>query len=369
MLETAAPMAPDVTRPVRSPRLLWLDVLRGFALCGIIFANIPTMFWLQDAIVDGVVQPTRGVLDLWVQGRFFPIFSWLFGLGFGLMWRSAQRRAANPRRALAQRIGVLAILGGAHQLLQPGEALLPYAVVALVVLLPSTWLPRWLLLAAGLVATAVAAQYGDLVLIPGLFLVGFGAAQYGLPGFLERRPWVGAVALVGLVPAAWASAQWQLADPVSARFGSAGAVTGLLMAAAYAATIVALLGVPGVRDALRVVFQPLGRMALTNYVTASVLMFGLNLLRPVLGVPTEGEAFWQVAMAIAAGILVVQWACSVLWLRFHPQGAVAGVWRRRSWWVTGRGLGGCGAVAGVGRRLSSAGAAPVLGGCGAGRRR
>ncbi len=137
-----APAAPPRTAPAATSRLAWLDVLRGFALCGIIFVNIPGILWLPAGIVDGVVQPTRAVLDLWVQGRFFPIFSWLFGIGFGLMWLSARARSSNPRRALVQRIAVLGGVGLAHQLLLPGEALLPYAIVAAVLLLPSTWLPR-----------------------------------------------------------------------------------------------------------------------------------------------------------------------------------------------------------------------------------
>ncbi|MFW8623419.1 hypothetical protein ACOI1A_05600 [Corynebacterium glutamicum] len=47
-------------------------------------------------------------------------------------------------------------LGIIHQILQPGEALLPYAIVGLVILLPSSWLPRWAVAVLGEVSVACA---------------------------------------------------------------------------------------------------------------------------------------------------------------------------------------------------------------------
>ncbi|NJI21400.1 hypothetical protein HBJ00_22630, partial [Aeromonas veronii] len=91
-------------------------------------------------------------------------FSFLFGIGFGIMWLSASRRSPRPRLALLRRflfLGVLGVLGALHMLLQPGEALLPYAIAALVVLLPSTWIPARLL-------APVTASLGGLLLLAGI---------------------------------------------------------------------------------------------------------------------------------------------------------------------------------------------------------
>lgn len=318
------------SRPGSGPRIAWLDILRGFALCGIIFVNIPPMYHLHG-IVDGEVLPTRMVLDLWVQARFFPIFSLLFGIGFGLMWMSARRRTPQPRRALLQRIGVLAVLGVVHQLFQPGEALLFYAIAALVVLVPATWAPRWLALAAGLVLTVAAAPYGSIGLIPGLFLLGFGLALYGVPALLGRRPWIAALGLLVLVPAAWFMVQGQLADPVSAGFTPDSKIAALLMAACYACAVIALTAVPGVRSVLSVVFRPLGRMALTNYLTATVLILVIGGLREPLGIPMSGEAGLVATTVIAAGILALQWGMSTAWLARFEQGPLESLWRRLTW--------------------------------------
>lgn len=312
------------------PRIEWLDVLRGFALCGIIFVNIPPMYQLPG-VVDGDVLPTRLLLDLWVQGRFFPIFSLLFGIGFGLMWMSARYRADQPRRALLQRIGALAVLGGVHQLFQPGEALLPYAVAALIVLVPATWAPRWLAPAAGAILTVLAAPYGSIALVPGLFLVGFGLAMYGVPAKLGRRPWLAALALPVCVPAAWFVVRGQLADPVSAGFTPDSKVAGLLMAACYVCALIALTAVPGVRRVLAALFSPLGRMALTNYLGATAIILAIGGLRGPLGVPASGEDGLLAVTAIAAGILVLQWGLSTVWLARFEQGPLESLWRRLTW--------------------------------------
>ncbi len=118
-------------------------------------------------------------MDTYVQGRFFPIFSLLFGIGFGMLWLIAPGRTARPRVALLRRLLFFGLLGALHQLLQPGEALLPYALVGLVLLLPATFLPqkpwaRWLLIVVGAALLFVGTwEGGGIYQIPGLFLLGF----------------------------------------------------------------------------------------------------------------------------------------------------------------------------------------------------
>jgi len=62
-------------------RIDTLDYLRGFALLGIILVNIPGLLWIE--------APNRSIdiayyhmLMLFVEGKFFTIFSFLFGVGF-----------------------------------------------------------------------------------------------------------------------------------------------------------------------------------------------------------------------------------------------------------------------------------------------
>src|SRR5699024_6109274 len=115
--------------PTGRNRIIALDVVRGFALCGILLVNLPPMLHLGAVDAHGDPLAFYRFYEDFVQNRFFPIFSFLFGIGFGLMWLSASERSPRPRLALLRRFAFLGVLGVLHQLLQPGEALLPYAIV------------------------------------------------------------------------------------------------------------------------------------------------------------------------------------------------------------------------------------------------
>src|SRR5699024_7625888 len=88
-----------------------LDTLRGFALCGLIFANAPALLHLSP-IRDARPVPVYTALGYLVDERFFPVFATLFGLSLALMWRTTRERTASPRRVLAQRLIAIGVLGG-----------------------------------------------------------------------------------------------------------------------------------------------------------------------------------------------------------------------------------------------------------------
>lgn len=306
------------------PRVSALDVVRGFALCGILLANIQPIANAGRTGVD-VSQFGTEWPGLLVDQRFFPIFSLLFGVGFSLLLQSATHQAAPPRLVLLRRLLVLLAVGLAHHfLLWAGDILAIYAVVGLVVLLPSTWLPRRAV--AGLAAVALAAPllsgHGFLALLPGLFLLGSALTRYGAVDRIERSTAVplvlGLVAVAGAVPCAW----WQV------RSGDPGvlAVAGLLTATGYVCGLLVLLRTPA-RRALRCVFAPLGRMALTNYLTATVLVLTVA---PAVGGPPMAWSTPTVLL-IAASILTSQWLFSTLWLRRYSQGPLEWLWRWATW--------------------------------------
>lgn len=316
-------------------RLAGLDALRGFALAGIILVNIPVVLHIG---VSGSGSEVREWLDIFVQERFFPIFSLLFGVGFGMLWRTAGAKTGRPRWALLRRLLFLGVLGGLHQLLQPGEALLPYAICGLIFLLPVTLLPdkTWtrravgiggvVLLIAGLLAD------GGLLLIPGLFLIGFAAGTARIPARMAQSPLTLRVAAgVGITGIIGSAALLALTSPEQRGTTMIGHTIGLIMAATYIAVFMALLHTP-VRTALTAVFAPLGRMALTNYVTATLLMIAIRLVTPSGFWARGDDEVWFAAMAACVGILAVQWAWSFLWLRRFGQGPLERLWRRVTWW-------------------------------------
>ena len=123
-------------------RIEVVDVLRGFALCGILFVNIMWFkapgslgaFSFEGPSLDRLVA--AGVIAL-AQGKFFTLFSFLFGWGFATQLLRAEERGGGvgfPRRFL-RRSAVLGLIGVVHiALLSEGDILLLYAVVGLLLL-------------------------------------------------------------------------------------------------------------------------------------------------------------------------------------------------------------------------------------------
>ncbi|MFD0887221.1 DUF418 domain-containing protein [Streptosporangium algeriense] len=311
----------------RRPRIAALDVIRGFALCGILLANVqPIANAGRTVILEGQAGSTDAWLGLFVGQRFYPIFALLFGVGFSLLLNSAGERTAHPRLLLARRLLALLAMGLAHHLLLwEGDILAVYALVGLVVLLPSTWLPRWAVavLAAVLLTGVSALTAGPFSLLPGLFLLGSALTRYGVIDRIERSTRVPAA--LGLLLAALAVPMvWLQVRQVW--FSLTLALAGLLIAGVYVCGMLVLLRTP-LRPVLKTVFAPLGRMALTNYLTATVLV--LVAARLVGGAPHEWST--PTVLTIAGVILAVQWVWSTLWLNRYRQGPVEWLWRWITW--------------------------------------
>ncbi|UJB40627.1 DUF418 domain-containing protein [Streptomyces sp. A1-5] len=331
MQPTTATAPPAPARPPgpAARRIRALDALRGFALCGILLVNIPQITAMAFGPRPGELHPVRAFLDLAVQERFFPIFSFLFGISFALFLDGAARRSDRPRLLLVRRLIALGLLGAAHQLLHPGEALTPYAIFGLLVLLPATWLPTPLVLAAGggLTLASVTLASGGLVTIPGLFLLGLAVARLGVPRALEQRTGTLVAVLAVAAPAAAAALWWQYAtDPADAHATRIAAAAGLLAAVAYAVTLLLLLRTP-LGTALSAVLEPLGRMALTNYLAATLLVVAAA---PLLDL--RHSLRWGTAMVLALVILALQTLFSRWWLARFRYGPAEWCLRTVTWW-------------------------------------
>lgn len=124
-------------------RLQTLDVLRGFALLGIFLMNVE-YFGRPLADMGLGIQPGQAPFDhalswliyVFVQGKFWILFSLLFGMGFALMGERARTAgrdftAFHLRRSLA-----LLAIGLVHAwLVWAGDILVAYAIGALLLTL------------------------------------------------------------------------------------------------------------------------------------------------------------------------------------------------------------------------------------------
>lgn len=121
-----------------------LDVLRGFALLGILLINIELMRGadLYRGIGGESVEPAGAVdravhfLTGWLAaGKFISSFAILFGVGAALIATRAWRSGRSPRGLLARRYGLLLVLGLAHMvLLFPGDILFGYGLAGMALL-------------------------------------------------------------------------------------------------------------------------------------------------------------------------------------------------------------------------------------------
>ena len=124
-------------------RIEVLDILRGFAILGILFVNMAFFSSPFYLLVTDVKLWTGGAdrLAVWLirffaEGKFYSLFSFLFGLGFVLQMRRAESRGARFAPFYRRRLFVLLLIGLAHAfLLWPGDILAVYAVIGFLLLL------------------------------------------------------------------------------------------------------------------------------------------------------------------------------------------------------------------------------------------
>lgn len=130
---TAMPVKP-------SERYVILDMLRGLALLGIALANFPEFSlysFLPAETADAM--PTSGIdrvvhylQYIFIDGKFYTIFSLLFGIGFSIVIANAMKRGANGFRIFYRRMSVLLLIGFLHLMfLWSGDILMLYALLGM----------------------------------------------------------------------------------------------------------------------------------------------------------------------------------------------------------------------------------------------
>ena len=377
-------------------RLRVVDALRGFALFGVLLANV--LYWSGWGMVTDAQRLAWGGAtgDLWqyrfhhllVDGKFYTLFSFLFGAGFALQLDRLLRRGQDGLRIYRRRVLVLLGIGTVHSfLVWDGDILMLYALLGLMLPLFHRWRARSLVLAglvlviavpvvgialfdalgwaphqplyrlsasiaeamgantapeaalawmqgedwrswASWVASGPAYTWGlrlEVWRIPkvlGIMMIGMAAGRGLADGsLLANRALLRRVLVCGLlagVPCALAFAYWRGLGQASwpSLLGT------LPLAMAYAAGFALLW--PHASRWLGVFAAP-GRMALTNYLTQSVL--GIVLFYGI-GLGWVGRlALWQI-YAYAVVLYTLQAAFSHWWLERHAQGPMEALWRR-----------------------------------------
>lgn len=372
-----------------------IDALRGFALMGILFANLPYWAGLPfarpeelPALAGGIdLKAFSAFFNFVLDGKFYTLFSLLFGLGFALQLDRLEKRGADGLRVFRRRMWALLLIGAVHILfVWDGDILTLYAALGFVLplfrktsdrsllawgllfLLPVPMLgvqltgqfdlhpggplsafadmvSRALGIPADLApipfvggggwrefalwqSTGWAYNYADrlenwrIAKVLGTMLLGLYAGRLLLRGQLvgnrELLWWVLAIGLLIGVPANIAYAQLPPHSQASWPSLVGTAPMGLAYGAAF------LLAWPCGSRVLGVI-APVGRMALTSYLTHSVLgaliFFGIGL--GMMGRMAMLDVY-ALGLAIFAGQIVF----SRFWLSRHAQGPMEALWRR-----------------------------------------
>jgi len=157
----AAPVAP-------SERIVSLDVLRGFAVLGILIMNIQSFSMIEAAYLNptaygdltGLNRLVWTLSHVFADEKFMSIFSMLFGAGILMIARRAEEKGIDASRLHYGRSLWLIVFGLLHAyLLWYGDILFTYGICALIVFRFRNARPKRLLTAGLLVVSVSSLLY------------------------------------------------------------------------------------------------------------------------------------------------------------------------------------------------------------------
>lgn len=366
--------APARGSPVAAPaRAVALDALRGIALFGVLVVNLLTEF--RVSIFEQFLPPAEGVTEspldhaiatvvrVGFESKAFIVFSLLFGVGLAAQQERSDAKSRHFPRYVARRLSMLLAIGLGHMfLVWNGDILTLYAVLGVLAAMLLRFSTRVLvLLAFALFALHVAAlsyyprAFANLEAMTAhvaaarriysngsfaqvlafrvqevrpiaallvwsaprtlaLFLLGASAwrSRFFVPG--ERRRPLLAIAALGL--GIGFSCEMTV-NEIALTFGA------IALALGYSAAVLVAFGQPQLARGLAV-FAPLGRMALTSYLTQSLV---LSAIFYGWGLGLFGRLDETSALAIGIVLFVAQAVFSALWLRRYAFGPVEWLWR------------------------------------------
>lgn len=155
---TAMTIGPTVDD--RSPEL---DVIRGFALFGVMLINLygHAEFAIPESVLAGLAtapvdRPLGWILGVFMEGKAQALFSMLFGFGFAMFLSRAEARGADGMKLYLRRLAILLVIGFVHAVaVFFGDILHIYALTAFILILFRR-APDRLLLAGGLALSLLA---------------------------------------------------------------------------------------------------------------------------------------------------------------------------------------------------------------------
>lgn len=143
-------------------RVLIIDALRGFALAGVGLVHMREQYIASMAPVN-LMEVTNtlfdsildGVISFFIIGKFFALFSLLFGLSFFIQMNSAAQRNQKFELRFLWRAILLFGIGFIHQLFYKGDILTIYALLVPFLIPFYRVSSKWILFTAGIFLISV----------------------------------------------------------------------------------------------------------------------------------------------------------------------------------------------------------------------
>ncbi len=362
-----------------------IDALRGFALLGILIANItyaasgfPIHLADDPTYSSGLDHAVRWLGHALVDLKFYLLFSFLFGYSFQLQIEAAQRAGAQFKPRMLRRLGGLFVIGALHAIfLITGDILTVYALIGLILLalrgvrdktalitaagiygylfvtLGSAVLfidtsalldPAGAVAAAQQTTTNLGGSFGDVIGEHLRALPTFGLSQLTVQGpttlavmllgmvagrrrllthLTGREPVLRKIQLVGFPVGLLGSIGYAAGGNGNILSVLIGVMTAPVLSAAYAATLIRLMHSDAGREVGRLL-APAGRMALSNYLGQSLATL---LIFTGVGLGLVGKVSPLETFTFAITIFLAQLTISHWWMSRCAYGPVEGILR------------------------------------------
>jgi uncharacterized protein len=369
---------------VQNKRVVIVDILRGWALLGVVIMNYSGMFYFSvskagpDAFNNFLIKFGFAVFEQ----KSWTMLSFLFGYGFAVLIENVTSKGINPVRFFLGRMFWLLVIAVIDSAIFFGDILKDYAVLGMIFLLfrnvsaktafyiclgllfvtppltafilsfkidgfalTSPYIPLYNshnlfdVLESGLICTYkyemvwpfYSIVFHEVVLL--CFLLGLAAQKINFFGrlaenkkYIKRTFWV----TLGLALVLWVPFGFQRAPWLSEVFKYFNTALWLFLSTMiFMASAICWLYLAGKLKRFFGALQIYGRMTLTNYVVQNIIGlflfsgFGLGLVKR--------HASYGVFMLIALAVYVSQIYVSKWWLSRYYYGPIEWIWRQLSY--------------------------------------
>lgn len=155
----------------KMPRIITIDVLRGFALFGILYAHM-ILWYAAGPLTEDAYKPndiasglTMASLMIFFMSKFFSLFSFLFGLSFYIQIQGLAKRHENIVLRFGWRLCILGIIGLIHHAIWRADILSIYVPLGFLLIFMRNLSNKTLFILGTLLVLNIPTKVAELIAI------------------------------------------------------------------------------------------------------------------------------------------------------------------------------------------------------------